>query len=916
MKISTGKGWGIGGKLAVAVLALMLVQVGVEIVSDNRFTSTIIDIHGRAKMTESEAALRAAHAQLQDDARQSLQQFIREPRFRAVIKLGDGPTLEAQLREMLAEQRATIATFTQPDGSRFATVTRPPELAPGDFSAITGPLVTAALSGSAEAGWRIWSGRPLACVSVPVVIDGVLTGVLTVGSEINSQTINLLREITGAEVVILGRERVLRASRELPSAEENLAKHFASHRGSPVRNDPVILELRETSYFVARHPQRLEASEEAPLVALLIPAQDYIYTSREFVSESILRNMANLVVAALLVVLLVARLTKPVRALRLATDKMAAGELAQRVPVTSADELGQLATAFNTMAGRIAESQRELATANATLEHQVSDRTRSLQEQIKRREAAELGLQRYAAELEERVRARTAEIEQALETLDGIIDATLILEVSTLRLTLANEGACLQFNQPREALLGASYPALVAASAAAELPSILESARQRAPAVVQFTTVHLRRDGPPVPVEVNLQYSAPAGRAPCYIAIARDISERRQQEERRNRTQRLEMLGKVASGVAHDLNNALSPITLSLDLLRAKYPEDNPLLTMLEQSSHRGASMVRQLLTFARGRDGERAAIDARKLVEEMAQIVRGTFPRSIQLELETAHDLRRINGDATQIHQVLLNLCVNARDAMPDGGTLRIGACNADVGDSLDDCISEHVPGSYVCLSVTDDGIGMPAHIRAQIFDPFFTTKAPGKGSGLGLSTVLGIVRSHGGILRLKSEIGSGSRFEVYLPASSETAVSENAPSQTAPYFVGKFSRILVVDDEPLIREACAKALSSLGFVVVTADNGQDALMRAGEAGPSISLVVTDLDMPILGGRGLIEAMRSVLPNVPIIVTSGVVTDEESAFLRQDPRVRVVLQKPFSLAELFSAVGKATGRTVVPGEG
>ncbi len=916
MKASSGKGWGIGSKLAAAVLALMLVQVAVEVVSDNRFTSKIIDIHGRAKMTESEAALRASHTLLQEEARQSLQQFIREPRFRAVIKLGDGPTLAAQLREMLAEQRATIATFTQPDGTLLTTVTRPPEVPAGNFHSLTGPLVAAALSGSAESGWRIWSDRPLACVSVPVVIDGVLTGALTVGSEINGQTMNLLREITGAEVVILGRERVIHASRELPSAEENLAKHFASHRDSPVRNDPVILGLRETSYFVARHPQRLEASDEAPLVALLIPAQEYISTSRDFVSDSILRNAVNLVVAALLVVFLVARLTRPARTLRLATEKMAAGDLAQRVPVTSGDELGQLASAFNTMAGRIAESQRELATANATLEQQVSDRTRSLQEQIKRREAAELGLQRYAAELEERVRARTAEIEQALVTLDGINDATLILEVSSLRLTLANEGACLQFNQPRESLLGASYPALVAASAAAELPSILESARQRAPAVVQFTTVHLRRDGPPVPVEVNLQYSAPAGRPPCYIAIARDISERRQQEERRNRAQRLEMLGKVASGVAHDLNNALSPIALSLDLLRAKHPEDNALLTMLEQSSHRGASMVRQLLTFARGRDGERAAIDARKLVDEMAQIVRGTFPRSIRLELDAAHDLWQINGDATQIHQVLLNLCVNARDAMPDGGALQLGAHNIEVDATLSDCVSEPVPGSYVCLSVTDGGTGMPAHIRSQIFDPFFTTKGPGKGSGLGLSTVLGIVRSHGGILRLQSEPGRGSRFEVYLPAAFAAAAPDHVAVLPAPTIVGKGSRILVVDDEQLIREACATALSDLGFTVVMAEDGKDALERAREPGPSISVVITDLDMPILGGRGLIEALRGVLPSTPIIVTSGAVEDEESAFLRQDPRVRVVLQKPFSLAQLVAAVGEATGRTPFRGKG
>ena len=894
---------GIGGKLAGALLALMLLQQAFEVLSDNRFTTKIIDIHGRAKMNESEAALRAAYGMLNDDAKQRLQELTREPRFKAVIKLGDSPTLSAQLRELLAEQRAAVATFTRPDGVIIASASRPPELPTGDFAKAVASLVTDALSGSADAVWKIWSGRPIACVSVPVVIDGDLIGALTLGSEITDQTLKLLKDVTGAEIVILGRQKVIRSSPGLVISESTIGGHFERSAGRPARKEPSILVFEGNSYFVAQQAMRLSSSEDSPTVALLVPAEEYIGTSDEFVSDSIVRNSINMLVAALFVVFLVTRLTGPIRELRLATERVASGELTHRVPVASGDELGQLAAAFNTMAGRIAESQRQLADANASLEHQVTERTRSLQEQVRRRESAEQELHRHAAVLEQRVRERTAEIEQALATLDGISDATIIFEESSLRLTFVNQGACIQFNRPRDSLLGTTYSELIESVGAAEIPSILESAKQRAPAVLQFTAIHVRRNGSPVPVEVNLQYSAPEGREACFIAISRDITERRDLEERRNRTQRMEVLGTMASGVAHDLNNALSPIAISIEMLRAKYPQDAATLDMLEQCSRRGASMVRQLLTFARGREGERTTIDAVRLVNEMAQIVRSTFPRNIRLEIENGRSVWEVDGDATQLHQVLLNLCVNARDAMPDGGTLRLGVRNAEIEADLPDCVNEPKGGRYVCLMVADNGTGMPPHVRARIFDPFFTTKPPGKGSGLGLSTVLGIIRSHGGVLRLESAPGKGSLFEVYVPAKLKADESPAAEAAAAAGNEGTGRRVLLVDDERLIRESCAAALTGLGYEVVVADNGAEALRVAGAPGNGIAVVITDLDMPLLGGRGLIEALRAVLPSTPIIVTSGVVTEDESGNLLKDPRVKAVIQKPFSLTQLVRAV-------------
>ena len=414
--------------------------------------------------------------------------------------------------------------------------------------------------------------------------------------------------------------------------------------------------------------------------------------------------------------------------------------------------------------------------------------------------------------------------------------------------------------------------------------------------MVQFTTTHAHADGKAVPVEVNLQFSNPDGQPACFIAIARDISERRSQEERRNRTQRMEVLGTLAGGVAHDLNNALAPVSISIELLKQRHPEEAATLDLLAQSTKRGSSMVRQLLTFARGRDGERASVDGRRLVREMALMVQSTFPRNLNLEVNAARETSDVRGDSTQLHQVLLNLCVNARDAMPRGGVIRIGISDAEVPENFPGCIPDSKAGRYVCLFVEDEGPGMPPHIATRAFDPFFTTKAPGSGTGLGLSTVLGIVRSHGGFLRLKTEVGKGSRFEVYLPAIPASAADPTKDGGTTPQGRGEGRRLLLVDDDPQVRASFASVLSAAGFRVAVAPNGAEALKAIANAETPPEMVITDLDMPELGGRALVEALRDVLPGVPIVVITGLISEDERLNLTRDLRVRAVIEKPLAV--------------------
>ncbi|HEY9295022.1 MAG TPA: ATP-binding protein, partial [Phormidium sp.] len=280
-----------------------------------------------------------------------------------------------------------------------------------------------------------------------------------------------------------------------------------------------------------------------------------------------------------------------------------------------------------------------------------------------------------------------------------------------------------------------------------------------------------------------------------YILI-QDVTERKQLERQLLRSQRMESLGTLASGIAHDLNNVLTPILISVQLLAMKHQDkqSQQWLELLENNTKRGADLIRQVMLFVRGMEGNHSMIQPADLVLEIKQMVEETFPRSISISTDISSILWAVSGDATQLHQVLMNLCVNARDAMPKGGVLRLSVENFFVDSTY---IHTHVDakiGSYVLFTVSDTGTGIPPEIIDRIFEPFFTTKEFGKGTGLGLSTVVGIVKSHGGFIIVSSLMGEGTEFQVFLPAIVPT-VTTAAENIEFPY--GNGETILIVDDE-----------------------------------------------------------------------------------------------------------------------
>ncbi len=362
-----------------------------------------------------------------------------------------------------------------------------------------------------------------------------------------------------------------------------------------------------------------------------------------------------------------------------------------------------------------------------------------------------------------------------------------------------------------------------------------------------------------------------AGRPRARLKFFADITEKKLFEKQLLRVQRLEAIGTLSSGISHDLNNMLTPILMASGLLREKLLDsrDRDLMGLIEKSARRGAEIIRQLLAFSRGLEGERVNLQTRHLIKEMAGIVRETFPRNITLVEGVERDLWPIVADATQLHQVLMNLCINARDAMPEGGILTIAAKNVRLTKHDSQLGANALDGPYVFLTVRDTGHGIPRELIDRIFEPFFTTKAVGQGTGLGLSTVLGIVRSHGGFVTAYSEPGQGSSFNVYLPAVIDGCVAPPADEAEA-LADGGGEMILVVDDEAAIVAAVRLCLEGRGYRVLTAKDGREALELYAAHRAEVRVVLTDVMMPVMDGLKLARALRQLDAHVRVIASSG----------------------------------------------
>ena len=417
----------------------------------------------------------------------------------------------------------------------------------------------------------------------------------------------------------------------------------------------------------------------------------------------------------------------------------------------------------------------------------------------------------------------------------------------------------------------------------------------------------LTREGKSITVASHWYLVAAAtGASRSILTIDADITQYKLLERQFLHAQRLENLGTLASGIAHDLNNILTPIVAITELLplRLKNLDERTerLLATLAENSKRGRELVAQILTFARGGAGEHTILQPRHLLAEVLQIARQTFPRSIEISLQIeSSDLWTLSADATQLHQVLINLCVNARDAMPEGGELTIMAENIILSDTYPKLPANARGGAYVAITVADTGVGIQPELLERIFEPFFTTKAIGKGTGLGLSTVRTIVNNHQGFVDVFSQVDKGTQFRFYLPAISQAVDKHIAPGEQSilPTLTGKGELILIVDDEPSIREILGTTLESYHYRSITASNSQQAIELYAQHHHEIHTILLDYMMP--GGDPIdtIAQFHSIDPHVRAILMSGL-SAHEIADQNHGKTIKAFLSKPFSTQDLL----------------
>jgi PAS domain S-box-containing protein len=402
-----------------------------------------------------------------------------------------------------------------------------------------------------------------------------------------------------------------------------------------------------------------------------------------------------------------------------------------------------------------------------------------------------------------------------------------------------------------------------------------------------------------------------SGNPKFILSVDTDITDKKLLEAQFLRAQRLESLGTLASGIAHDMNNVLTPILGIAQLLPLKLPNLEPqnqrLLQILRESAMRGANLVQQILSFARGAEGEKTSIQLAHILQELVKVARQTFPKSIEISLTLPNELWLVSGDATQLHQVLMNLCVNARDALPKGGKLEIIAENLYLDESYTRIHLDAKVGFYVVVTVTDNGIGISPENIERIFEPFFTTKESGKGTGLGLSTVIGIIKSHQGFVRVYSEIGKGTSFKIYLPAEGNIETIESI-QRDLESIEGNEELILVVDDEASVREITRSALENYHYHVLTASDGVEAIALYAQHKDEIAVVLLDLMMPSLDTPSIIRTLERINPQIQIIAMSGLSSNEQITNTNY-ASVRTFLAKPFTTQNLLKTLSETLGR-------
>ena len=487
-----------------------------------------------------------------------------------------------------------------------------------------------------------------------------------------------------------------------------------------------------------------------------------------------------------------------------------------------------------------------------------------------------------------------------------------LFDNETLNFVAVNDAAVEQYGYSRAEFLELKMTELHPAEDVERLLTKVKENRENTPLENEWR--HRRKDGTVLSVEVIARDLSFQGRS-TRLVMAADISEKKQLQEQFFRAQRLESLGLLASGIAHDLNNMLAPVLFTAPLLRPNVTSerDHSILNLLERSAERGTSLVRQILAFVHGASKEARTTQVKHLARDVVGVLEATLPRNIKLTTEISTDAWPVEVNPTQVHQVLLNLGVNARDAMPEGGELKFAVYNRTLDEVAAERITGGRSGNWLVLEVSDTGTGIKPEVLEHMWDSFYTTKGDGRGSGLGLSTVRSIIDLHQGFVHVETALGHGTTFRIYLPVSQAEQPDEDSDH---PFNVesGRSELILVVDDDAMIREITKAVLNDQGYRVIEGEDGIEGIVNYNAHASEVALIITDVDMPNMNGAVLMETLRKLNPSVKVIGMSGLAGArvESDALKQVRENANAFLSKPFSAQTLLKTVHQVLEMEVI----
>ncbi|HTI72803.1 MAG TPA: ATP-binding protein [Candidatus Limnocylindria bacterium] len=807
-----------------------------------------------------------------------------EPRIRAVLNSHDSKTIERFVTEYVHESGAQVVTFAEDEHSKPITAAARPDIPIPAFEDSSRSLLAKALAGEPGTATVQSGARLYDAVSVPVVVGGNVVGVLTLGFEVDNRILGELQALTRTDIILVKNGRIAAAAVMQSAAMDDLKTlaQFLPLNASrlPGRVQPQRLLLGE-EHFVAIGGPLPNTSPGLTVEYLLFTSYEQPLRSAESARTAVeVASLGGLVMASALVWILIARVTIPLRQLRKGTEAVGLGDFSQRVQVASGDEFGKLAEAFNRMTGNLTASRAELEKTVETLR-----RTESMY----RRAISASGAIPY---LRDDASNSFTYIGDGVQKLTGY-DAT--------ELTPALWESLIQERQFRGELASRS------------LEEVLRAIRAR-------EIIHYQVDCRILTRNLETRWIADSaidagqgpGQSPATIGTLVDITARKFLEEQLRQAQKMDAFGQLAGGIAHDFNNILTIIGAHVELLLSNTQGPADTRDSLEQiacASNRAANLTRQLLTFSRKQLMQVAVLDLNEIIENLTKMLRRIIGEDINFSCTLCGVPARVRADTGMMEQVLMNLVINARDAMPKGGRLSIGTKIVEVTGPTTDAPDAHA-GRFVCLIVEDTGTGMPPEILKRIFEPFFTTKGIGKGTGLGLATVYGIARQHNGWITVESQLDRGTIFRVFLPLTL-VEIQATSGDHAKPAVRGGSETLLLAEDEPEVRKLARVILEGLGYRVLEAESGVEGLELWEKESGQIDLLITDVVMPGgIDGHELAAHLRRERHDLGVVFTTGytpAVAKTDTEFLHRDGDS--FLQKPYSARDLAENVRKCLDR-------